>query len=74
MNDEEFVTAFYALPYAEGSDHVMSGEIVRVQLRGSALPGIGFPMALNGDRTAEQITADLLVGENGLPLAIRFVR
>jgi hypothetical protein len=31
-------------------------------------------MALNGDRAAEQITADLLVGENGLPLAIRFVR
>jgi hypothetical protein len=71
---EEFVTAFYALPYAESSDHTMSGEIVRVKLRGSALPGIGFPMALNGDRASEQITADLIVGENGLPLAIRFVR
>ena len=71
---EGFVTAFYALPCAESSDHVMSGEIVRVKLRASALPGIGFPMALNGDRAAEQITADLLVGENGLPLAIRFVR
>jgi hypothetical protein len=71
---EEFVTGFYALPYAESYDHVMSGEIVRVKLRGSALPGIGFPMALNGDRGSEQITADLIVGENGLPLAIRFVR
>jgi plasmid stabilization system protein ParE len=71
---EEFVTGFYALPYAENSDHIMSGEVVRVQLRGSALPGIGFPMALNGDTAAEQITADLIVGENGLPLAIRFVR
>jgi hypothetical protein len=70
----EFVTAFYALPYAESFDHTMSGEVVRVKLRGSALPGIGFPMALNGDRASEQITADLIVGENGLPLAIRFVR
>jgi hypothetical protein len=71
---EEFVTAFYALPYAESSDRTMSGEIVRVKLRGSALPGIGFPLALNGDMVKEQITADLIVGENGLPLAIRFVR
>jgi hypothetical protein len=38
------------------------------------LPAIGFPVALDGDRAAELITADLLVGENGLPLAIRFVR
>lgn len=71
---EEFVTAFYPLPYAESSNHTVSGEIVRVKLRGSALPGIGFPMALNGDRASEQITADLIIGENGLPLAIRFVR
>ena len=71
---EEFVTVFYALPYTESSDHAMSGEVVRVKLRGSALPGIGFPLALNGDMAREQITADLIVGENGLPLAIRFVR
>src|SRR5882724_352124 len=74
VDSEEFVTGFYALPYAQSSNHIMSGEIVRVRLLGSALPGIGFPMALNGDRAAEQITADLIVGENGLPLAIRFLR
>jgi hypothetical protein len=73
-NSEEFVTGFYALPYAESSDRVFSGEIVRVTLRGSALPAIGFPVVLNGDQAAEQITADLFVSENGLPLAIRFVR
>jgi hypothetical protein len=73
-DSEEVVTGFYALPYAESSDRVFSGEIVRVRLRGSSLPAIGFPVALNGDQAAEQITADLFVGENGLPLAIRFVR
>jgi len=73
-DSEEFVTGFYALPYAESSDRVFSGEIVRVKLQGSALPAIGFPVALNGDQAAEQITADLFVAENGLPLAIRFVR
>jgi len=71
---KEFVTGFYALPYAENSNRAFSGEIVRVKLRGSALPAIGFPVALNGDQAAEQITADLFVGQNGLPLAIRFVR
>jgi hypothetical protein len=73
-DSREFLTGFYALPYAESSDRVFSGEIVRVKLRGSALPAIGFPVALNGDQAAEQITADLFVAENGLPLAIRFVR
>jgi hypothetical protein len=73
-DSQELMTGFYELSYAESSDHMMSGEIVRVTLRGSVLPGIGFPVALDGDRAAEQITADLLVGENGLPLAIRFVR
>jgi len=71
---EEFVTGFYVLPYAGNSGRVFSGEIVRVTLRGSALPAIGFPVALNGDQTAEQVTADLFVAENGLPVAIRFVR
>ena len=73
-DSEELMTGFYELSYAGSSDHMMSGEIVRVTLRGSVLPGIGFPVALDGDRAAELITADLLVGENGLPLAIRFVR
>lgn len=70
----EFVTGFYALPYAQGSDRLTNGEIIRVKLRGSALPAIGFPVALNGDRATDSITADLFVGENGVPLAIRFVR
>lgn len=70
---EEFVTGFYALPYAQSSARVFSGEIVRVKLRASALPAIGFPVALNG-QAGEQVTADLFVAENGLPLAIRFVR
>jgi hypothetical protein len=71
---EELVTGFYTLPYGQSSDRVFSGEIVRVKLRGSALLAIGFPVALNGDQAAEQITADLFLAENGLPLAIRFVR
>jgi hypothetical protein len=73
-SNKELVTDFYALPYGTNSDRAISGEIVRVKLRGSALPAIGFPVALNGDQAAAQITADLVVGENGLPLAIRFVR
>jgi hypothetical protein len=70
----EFVTGFYALPYAQGADRLTSGEIIRVKLRGSALPAIGFPVALNSDRASDSITADLFVGGNGIPLAIRFVR
>jgi len=45
---------------------------VRVQVLRSALIAFGVPM--NMERAGELITADVVVGEDGLARAIRFVQ
>jgi hypothetical protein len=60
------------VPYPAGGSILPfeSAQIVRVNLPGSALVAMGFP--IDGDRAGERFTADVLVGEDGLPRAIRF--
>jgi hypothetical protein len=48
------------------------GEVIRVQMPGSALIAFGLPV--NIERADVPVKADLLVGEDGLARAIRFVR
>jgi hypothetical protein len=48
------------------------GYLVRVELPRTALRRFGLPM--NEDRAVERVTADVLVGEDGLARAIRFVQ
>jgi hypothetical protein len=59
---------FTALPGAiySGSD---DAEIVRVRMQRSSLGTLGFPV--NEDSAAEWIQVDLLVGNDGLPQAVR---
>ena len=45
---------------------------MRVELPRSALMSFGLPM--NMERAGERIKADVVVGEDGLARAIRFVR
>lgn len=68
----ELATEF--LPLLEpGSLHAIeSGHVVRVRLPRSSLVAMGLPM--NPDRAGESITADVLLGEDGVARAIRFVR
>ena len=47
------------------------GEILRVNLPASAMQMVGLPV--QEDRAMERVNADVLVGEEGLPRAIRFV-
>ena len=64
-------TAFVALPSAIGLPALESGRIVRVALPAAELPSYGFivePRPVGG-----AIEADVLVGQDGQPRAIRFV-
>jgi hypothetical protein len=64
-------TAFVALPSAIGLPALESGRIVRVALPAAELPAYGFivePRPVGG-----AIEADVLVGQDGQPRAIRFV-
>ena len=71
-SDDEFPADFQAYPAGGAIMPFESGEVVRVSLSGSALVAMGFPV--DGDRAGDRFTADVLVGEDGLPRAIRFPR
>jgi hypothetical protein len=63
----EFVT----LPTAVGLPDLESGSVVRIQVPVGALPGYGVNVISNGSKTT--VEADVLVGQDGQPRAIRLV-
>jgi len=68
----EIATDFFPLVNRESLNQLDSGQLVRVELPRSALMSFGLPM--NMERAGERIKADVVVGEDGLARAIRFVR
>lgn len=68
---DEFAQGFVPLPYADTYGPFEAGEIVRVKLGRAALESLGFTVA--GPEADQQVLADVLVGQDGLPRAIRFV-
>ena len=69
---EEVATDFLPLSEASNLDPLESGQVVRVELPRSALVSFGLPM--NVERADEPITADVLLGEDGVARAVRFVK
>ncbi len=70
--DNEITTDFLPLRYGADQPPMESGQLIRVQMPRSALLKFGLPM--NIERVGMPVKADLLVGEDGLAQAIRFVR
>ena len=68
----EIVTDFLPLTYASNLSQLNDGQVVRVQLPRAALQSFGLPM--NAERASERVTADVLLGYDGVARAIRFVR
>jgi hypothetical protein len=64
---EEFIPIPWAPPFT-AHDH---GQVVRVRVPRQSLRSMGLPV--NEERMFERIPADLLMGEDGVPRAIRFV-
>jgi hypothetical protein len=65
----EVVTEFY--PLMEDAPPFERGELLRVSLPAAAMRGVGLPV--DEDRLADMVQADVLVGQEGLARAIRFV-
>ena len=70
--ESEYATDFFPLAYGGDQKPMESGEVIRVQMPRSALIAFGLPV--NVERADVPVKADLLVGEDGLARAIRFVR
>jgi hypothetical protein len=58
---------FVQIPYAPPFTLYDEGQILRVNMTGSSVRRMGIPVA------AQQVQADLLVGNDGLPRAVRLV-
>lgn len=68
----EIATDFMPVAYGDNLNSIDSGRIVRVEMPRSALAQFGLPV--NMERANERIKADVLIGEDGMARAIRFVR
>jgi hypothetical protein len=69
---DEIATDFMPVAYGENLNSIDSGRIVRVEMPRSALAQFGLPV--NMDRANERVKADVLIGDDGMARAIRFVR
>jgi len=68
----EIATDFIPLTNRESLAQMDGGQVMRVELPRSALMSFGLPMDM--ERASERIKADVVVGNDGLARAIRFVR
>jgi hypothetical protein len=68
---DDGVLRFVSLPTAVGLPEFESGRIVRVELATAMLPAYGFDVV--PDSESGVVEADVLVGQDGQPRAIRFV-
>jgi hypothetical protein len=69
--DTEYTTAYMPLPYAYDPSELEGGAVVRVVLPRAALVSYGLPV--EGMGVADQVTADMVVSQDGTPQAIRLV-
>jgi len=70
--DDTVAANYIPLSYAAHAGRAQDKLVVRVEVSRSALIAMGLP--LNAERGNELVKADLMVGLDGVPLAIRLVR
>jgi hypothetical protein len=68
----EYATDFIPLSYGGVRKPMESGEVVRLQMQRSALIVFGLPV--NVEHADALVNAELLLGEDGMARAIRFLR
>jgi hypothetical protein len=71
--ETEVTTRFYPLPYGSGLGLDEGWTMVRVRVRRSSLASLGVPV-YPGSAAGEMLTADVVVGQDGLARGIRFVQ
>jgi anti-sigma factor RsiW len=71
-DEAEEVTEFFPLREGEDFTTLDSLQVMRVELPGSALGDIGLP--LDPETMSDPVKADVVLGQDGLARAIRFVR
>ena len=70
--DTEYATSYIALPSAEGAIFAEDQTVVRVSMPRSALASFGLPVRSDGPDA--NVLADFVLGEDGMPQAVRLVQ
>jgi len=70
-SNNEAVTDYIPLTYLADATAVESGTVLRVELPPSALVTMGLPAPV--ERTDSRVKADVVIGDDGVPRAVRFV-
>jgi hypothetical protein len=71
-NQSEVATGYIPLTYSTDKNAAKDGLVVRVEIARSSLIAMGLP--LNIERANERVKADVVLGVDGVPLAIRLVQ
>ncbi len=69
---QEIYTDFFALESGTGPFEIERGRVMRVSMPRSALIRVGLPV--NMDRINDSIQADLVLNEEGIARAVRFIQ
>jgi len=70
--DDRVATDFIPLTFSADPLLFEGGQVIRVTMPRSALPGLGVPVNL--ERFGEEVDADVIIGDDGMARAIRFLQ
>jgi hypothetical protein len=68
----EVATDFFAIPYAPAMTQADYGQVIRVNVPATSMRTFGLPVS--EERMFDRVQADVLMGDDGIARAIRFVR
>jgi hypothetical protein len=68
----EVATDFFEIPYTEPLRPEERADVFRMQMPRASMAVYGLPVS--GGRLDSHVTADVLMGEDGVARAIRFIR
>jgi anti-sigma factor RsiW len=76
LNGAVWATDFVPVPFSDALMPDEDAAVVRVQMPRSELASLGFPVSEDGteDGPAQLIQADLLIGQDGQPRAVRLIQ
>jgi hypothetical protein len=72
MDESEIATDYLPLTYLTEATALDGGQVVRIQVPRSMLVSLGLPV--NVERAGELVLADVVLGDDGVARAIRFVQ
>jgi hypothetical protein len=72
QRDREVATDFFRIPYTPALTQMDRGQLIRVRVPATSMRNFGLPV--REERVFDRVHADVLLGEDGIARAIRFIK